>query len=257
VATPGRLWRWRRLLRIEPVDESLDGPPWDPDATPDPEYRKGRCPRLQRPVQRGAGLPEQNRCLFNAEQGSGGLWGGVVAHGCSPVLCHAVPGRVPWSQHILRINVTSRRVPDRGRLKWPPRASPGDSPESAGERDRRRNTLAGYRRLRFVGEPANRSIPRFFDRASLGCRAHRRPRADRGIFPHADRTCTRVAGDPRAGAHQSDHADTLTPRRRSQPAGDPTCASMPTTGLFSIKDPVDPSKGALKEKMPPSEATSQ
>jgi hypothetical protein len=33
--------------------------------------------------------------------------------------------------------------------------------------------------------------------------------------------------------------------------------SMPTIGLLSARLPVDPAKEALKEKMPPSDATSQ
>jgi len=90
VSGSGRPRRRGRQLGIQPLDETLDGPARDADTTPDPEYGKGKGPRLQRPVQRGSGLAEQHRRFFNTEQRSWRLGEGLVAHG-SPVLFRARP----------------------------------------------------------------------------------------------------------------------------------------------------------------------
>jgi hypothetical protein len=61
------------------------------------------------------------------------------------------------------------------------------------------------------------------------------------------------SGPVRAPEHPDPPAE---PGSRRQPAGVAKPES-PMIGLLSATDPVDPSKGALNEKMPPSEATIQ
>jgi|GEM_PF-897004 len=57
----GRSWCRSRPFGVESIDEPLDGPAWDPDASADPEHRQWESTRLQCPVERGAWASSNGR----------------------------------------------------------------------------------------------------------------------------------------------------------------------------------------------------
>src|SRR5664280_3335489 len=84
-------------------DQVLDGEPWNPDSGPDAKHRKWERSGLDRPLEGRAGLSQEQRCLFDAEQ-----WPGVQVlptggHGASSTRCQ---NHVHWTSPIVLTDVT-------------------------------------------------------------------------------------------------------------------------------------------------------
>ena len=84
-------------------DQVLDGEPWNPDSGPDAKHRKWERSGLNCPVEGRAGLPQEHRCLFDAEQWTGVHGLPMGGQGASSMHCQ---DRVHWTSPIVLTDVT-------------------------------------------------------------------------------------------------------------------------------------------------------
>jgi hypothetical protein len=84
-------------------DQVLDGDPWNPDSGPDAKHRKWERSGLDRPVESRAGLSQEMRRFFDAEQWPGFHVLPLGGHGASLIRGQ---DRVHWTSPMVLTDVT-------------------------------------------------------------------------------------------------------------------------------------------------------